>query len=78
MEQWQTDLAEAFADSFMQPRCYKGDSVELEALEAGLDVDHAGYYAKLSADGFMDQTDLHGPFKSPREAAEFLIETYTG
>ena len=35
-----------------------------------------GYYARLSAPGYLDCTEWAGPFGSEYKAAEYLVETY--
>jgi hypothetical protein len=73
----QTALAkEVFADSFMKPHYYMGDQIQLEIMEAGLDLEDEGIYCRLSADGYMDCTDWSGPFETIGEAAQHLIDTY--
>lgn len=36
----------------------------------------SGWYARLSAPGYMDCTDWGGPFETEQEALEYLTETY--
>jgi hypothetical protein len=36
----------------------------------------AGYYARLSASGYLDCTDWMGPFETEDEALESLYDTY--
>jgi hypothetical protein len=70
------ECRQAFAGQFMQPRFYRGADNEMMIMEAGLDHEDEGIYCRLSADGYMDCTDLSGPFETVREAADHLIETY--
>lgn len=35
-----------------------------------------GYYSRLSAPGYLDATDWHGPYDQPEEALEALYEIY--
>lgn len=35
-----------------------------------------GYYARLSAAGYMDCTDWSGPFETEADAEEYLVETF--
>jgi hypothetical protein len=35
-----------------------------------------GWFARLSAPGYMDCTDWSGPFKSEKEAMDYLCELY--
>lgn len=67
---------EAFADSFMKPKFYRGESIQSEILESGLDLEDEGIYCRLSADGFMDCTDWSGPYATIDEAANALVEMY--
>ena len=69
-------LRAAFRGSFMQPHCYRGEDIAEAILEAGLDLEDKGIYCRLSADGYMDCTDWHGPFDTVEEAAVYLIDTY--
>jgi hypothetical protein len=70
------EMHEAFAGQFMQPRCYRGSDIEAEIMHSGLDHDDNGIYCRLSADGYLDCTDWHGPFKTIEDAARYLIDTY--
>ena len=36
----------------------------------------AGVYGRLSADGYMDCTDWHGPFETEEEAVADLLSCY--
>ena len=69
-------MRETFRDSFMQPECYIGESIECELMESGMDAEADKFYCRLSASGFLDCTDWHGPFDSVEESALFLVETY--
>jgi hypothetical protein len=69
-------MREAFAGQFMQPACYRGADIEEAIIESGMDYEENGIYCRLSADGYMDCTDWHGPFATIEQAAECLIETY--
>jgi len=70
------EMQEVFRDSFMQPKAYLGIDIQDQVLDSGLDLEDDKYYCRLSADGFMDQTDLSGPFDSIDECAAHLIDTY--
>ena len=70
------EMKDAFRDSFMQPQCYMGADIEEALLHGGYDVESDKYYCRLSASGFLDCTDWHGPFNSIEDCAECLIETY--
>jgi hypothetical protein len=35
-----------------------------------------GWYARLTAPGYMDQTDWSGPYETEAEAREYIYETY--
>jgi len=65
-----------FAGHFMQPECYRGSDIEEAILEAGLDCEADGIYCRLSASGYLDCTDWHGPFETVADAARYLIDTY--
>jgi hypothetical protein len=70
------EIKTAFAGQFMQPRCYLGKDIQFEIMEAGLDMDDEGYYCRLSADGYLDCTDLSGPYQSLEAAAQALLDMY--
>ena len=76
MENPVTLMKTAFADSFMQPECYVGSDIEYELMQSGMDVESDKFYCRLSANGFLDCTDWHGPFDSIEECAVHLVETY--
>jgi len=69
-------MKETFKESFMQPQCYKGEDIEFELLHSGLDVESDSYYCRLSANGYLDCTEWHGPFDTIEECAEHLVEIY--
>lgn len=69
-------LQKAFEGRFMQPKAYMGKDIESEILEAGLDLEYDKFYCRLSADGYLDCTDWHGPFDTIDDCAQFLIDTY--
>jgi len=69
-------MRETFRDSFMQPECFSGGAIEYELMQSGLDVESDKFYCRLSASGFLDCTDWHGPFDSVEDSAMFLVETY--
>jgi len=77
MENAIEQMKTAFRDSFMQPQCYVGADIEWELMQADIDVESDKVYCRLSADGFLDCTEWHGPFDTVEESALFLIETYT-
>ena len=66
----------AFAGQFMQPYFYRGADVQEAVITSGMDYAENGIYCRLSADGYMDCTDWHGPFTTIDQAADCLIETY--
>ena len=70
------EMKQAFAESFMKPQCFVGSDIEYELMESGMDVETDKYYTRLSADGYLDCTDWHGPFDSVEYCAEFLLDTY--
>jgi hypothetical protein len=70
------EMKEAFKESFMKPKCYRGHDIEEVIIESGLDFESEGFYCRLSADGYMDCTDWHGPFDSISACARHLVETY--
>ncbi len=49
--------------------------IDAEEIEDGPTA-APGWYARLSASGYMDCTDWNGPFKTREEAEAFLVETY--
>lgn len=69
-------MHETFKDSFMKPQAFFGADIESEVLEAGLDLEFDGIYCRLSAPGYLDRTDWHGPFESLSEAADHLLDMY--
>ena len=69
-------MRETFRDSFMKPECYIGADIEEPLMMGGHDVEIDKFYCRLSASGFLDCTDWHGPFDSVEESALFLVETY--
>ena len=69
-------MRETFRDSFMQPECFIGADIEFELMQADMDIESDKFYCRLSASGFLDCTDWHGPFDSVAECAEWLVETY--
>ena len=76
MENAIEQMKEAFRDSFMRPQCYAGKDIEMDLMQSDMDVESDKVYCRLSADGFLDCTDWHGPFDTVEDAAFFLIETY--
>ena len=50
------------------------DYLEGEQLEPAESV--TGFFARLSAPGYMDRTPWCGPFGTEAEAADYLEETY--
>ena len=69
-------MRETFRNSFMQPQCFIGADIEEDLLHGGYDAESDKYYCRLSASGFLDCTEWHGPFDSIEESALFLVETY--
>ena len=68
-------------NEFMRPFASKFTDAEANELfpEDEIDVeraDLAGWYARLSAPGYMDATDWIGPFDSEDESLQALYETY--
>lgn len=63
-------------DGFMRPKFYLGADITDALMESGLDAEDDAIYCRLSADGYMDCTDWHGPFNSVVDAADALIELY--
>ena len=49
---------------------------EVNSLEPHPPRGRSAWWCKLSASGYMDQTDTSGPFKTERDAAEYLCEMY--
>lgn len=69
-------LNEASRTSFMKPQCYKGEEIQLEIMEAGLDLVDDKYYCRLSAPCYLDCTDWSGPYDSVADCAAALLEMY--
>lgn len=80
-----------FKDSFMKPYINKGWYVMVEGswipadyvdtsmgdTDSGKEEAKAyGYFARLSAPGYMDCTEWDGPFKSISEASRHLVDMY--
>lgn len=63
-------------DGFMRPKFYLGADITDALMESGLDAEDDAIYCRLSADGFLDCTDWHGPFNSVEAAANALIDIY--
>jgi hypothetical protein len=70
------EMREAFKGQFMQPVCYRGRDIEEALIDSGMDYEEDGIYCRLSADGYLDCTDWHGPFATIEDAARFLVDTY--
>ena len=79
------ELDEAFGDDFMVPNivedtmylCVFGWTPEPE-VNGGATEEATGFWARLSAPGYLDCTDWSGPFDTEEEAARYLLETYGG
>lgn len=69
-------LKESAKDSFMKPECYRGEDIQLEIMEAGLDLEDDKVYCRLSASGYLDCTDWSGPYNTTEEAAQALLSLY--
>lgn len=52
------------------------DIIEAEYAEGAAEPLAAGWFAELSASGYMDRTGYDGPFASEAEAETYLVETY--
>ena len=70
------NMRETFCDSFMQPECFMGADIEWELMQSGMDVESDKYYCRLSASGYLDCTEWHGPCDSMDECATLLMDTY--
>ena len=75
--------AQAFLGQFMQPEIVgpetfydTGDGWNPEPTEDGPQETAHGYFARLSASGYLDCTKWGGPFETEAEAARYLIDTY--
>ncbi len=69
----------AFHCAECQRRCYKfniSTSGEGHAACLKCSPPEAGWYARLSAPGYMDATDWHGPYSSEAEALKAVCEFY--
>ena len=69
-------LNEAAKTSFMKPQCFRGEEIQMQIMEAGLDLEDDKLYCRLSANGYLDCTDWSGPFDSVEDAAEALLDLY--
>lgn len=70
---------EALNDGFMVPDIERLSAAEVREyleLEAE-DEAEPGWYARLSAPGYLDCTEWTGPFDSFDDAAQYLIETFS-
>ena len=65
-----------FEGNFMQPCFYLGADIQDIIMYEGLDCEDDSIYCRLSANGYMDKTDLSGPYTSLKDAANDLIEMY--
>lgn len=70
------ECLELFQDSFMKPQLFRGGDIHEILMHEGLDIEDDAIYARLSASGFMDKTDMGGPFKDVAEACDYLEEMY--
>jgi hypothetical protein len=59
-------------DDFMTPEFVYYES----APDDGDDDAISGWWCRLSAPGYLDCTDWHGPFDTEDDAIEYLIDTY--
>ena len=69
-------VADKEFNGFMKPFFYSGSDIEEQIIHAGLDYEADKVYCRLSAPGYMDQTDLSGPYDNAVEAAQSLIDLY--
>jgi len=65
-----------FSNQFMSPQCYIGADIMEELMLSGMDCEDNSYYCRLSADGFLDCTEWHGPFDSVEDCADFLLDAF--
>lgn len=70
------EMRNALEGQFMQPRFYRGSDIGEALIDSNMDYEGDGIYCRLSADGYMDCTDWHGPFATIEEAAQCLLDTY--
>ena len=54
---------------------FEQDVIEYGICAEGGDPE-AGWYARLSAPGYLDATDWHGPYKTSDEALREVMEFY--
>ena len=79
-----SEIAEGIADlesGFMVPDICQFDSDPetgsyLEPNDPRADNRGSGFYARLSAPGYLDCTEWAGPFETEHEAEIYLVETY--
>jgi len=69
------EMKQAFHGDFMQPQIVQGRYLDEYEID-GCEHDAAGWYARLSADGFLDCTDWCGPFADPDAAMQYLYDNY--
>ena len=72
------EMKQAFRGDFMQPEIVQGRHIGEDVIvdHHAMEYDAAGWYARLSASGFLDCTDWVGPFADPDDAMRHLYETY--
>jgi hypothetical protein len=79
------DLEEAFDGQFLQPEIVGPETFQLSQdgcwvpqYSGGSMTEETahGYFARLSASGYLDCTEWGGPFETEAEAARYLLDTY--
>ena len=74
MDAWE-ELEQGFMTPEVEFFSVSPDSEYLEKM--GEDTNLPGFYSRLSASGYLDCTDWHGPFPTEEEAMAELISVYT-
>ena len=57
------------SEDWLSVHCPVEDASRVESEEEG-------WLVRLSADGYMDCTDWHGPFQTEEEAVEAIVDAY--
>ena len=62
----------------LPPNVFETEKKHYELLRGKRWRRKCGWYARLSAPGYLDCTDWSGPFDSEKEANEYLNDMYDG
>lgn len=61
--------------AFMHPQAEAFGPQEAKEY-ADIDHDKMAWYSRLSAPGYLDCTDWSGPFKTEKEALQYIMDFY--